>query len=750
MAKRSTGNLGLILLFLLGALWAPPVSGKTGDYKKEAKAALDGEKWDTLEKLSRAELDEDPDYKAARAYLSLALAGKGQFKEAVAELKALKEAGHNPTRDLRGLNNPLEKLVNIIYMTCWANFNADFNRRVWSDVFQAFSDTHAVRIPASRLLMAALLKEDQVEIDRMEAWFNGMLETYQDNRVKRRDLSDSYVRGYLRAERATPRILQMATANYKEAWADAEDRHKGIQDPLERRDLCDVDADHFYWDLCLALALSQQYDPPENVLAEREAEPGARFEDITEEAGLGALRAGRVAASDYNQDGYADLCFSGRLFRNEKGKGFKEVTQEAGLDKTGTGALFFDYDNDGFLDILVTAHPHPHLFRNRGKKGRYGFENVTLKAGLDRLKVKAAPEGCAVMDMDNDGWLDFYMAVYERPFPVGHPDLLARNNGNGTFSDASEASNILGSGVLVGRGVACSDYDFDGDTDIYVSNYRLLINFLWQNDGAGRFLNIGEAHHLQGFDEKGSFGHTIGSCWGDVDLDGDFDLFCANLAHPRFIQQGFSNLSLLYINAGPAEGFRFDEERRARGIRFQETHSDPAFADYDNDGDLDLYITATYKGAPSAFYQNDGKGFFSPVTFLSRSVVFDGWGQAWFDMENDGDLDHVIGSGRGVRLHRNLGNDNQWVKVRLKGKGKNRFGIGARVKVITEKGASFLREVHAGRGTQSQDDTLLHFGLGPDAASVKVEVTWPTGNVRVGRGKANRTVEVKQVKGYPK
>src|SRR5690606_5148751 len=126
----------------------------------------------------------------------------------------------------------------------------------------------------------------------------------------------------------------------------------------------------------------------------------------------------------------------------------------------------------------------------------------------------------------------------------------------------------------------------------------------------------------------------------------DLDLFSANLAHPRFVEQGFSNLSALLLHPGPGGG-RFVEERRERGIRFQETHSDPAFVDFDGDGDLDLSITCVYEGVPSALYANDGTGRFAPVTVGAGAVVFGGWGQAWFDKDGDGDLDVLYASSSG-------------------------------------------------------------------------------------------------------
>lgn len=724
---------------------APPQSQ---DFAVEAKAALDGENWNKLEELARTRLREDEEDPAARAYLGLALAGKRLFDEAAQEFKKLAEAGHSPDGNIAGVGQPMGKMVNIIYMTCWANFDPEYNLKAWSPLFDAFGDSPGMAVPGSRVLMGLLAKGDTENAQKIMAWFDERLAAAEGNDALRRNLCHNYARGFLRANQAPPRAVELAGEAYRLAYEGAAAAAITVTDPLAKRERCDINSDHEYWDLSLACALSGRFEAPDNPLAEREATPGALFEDATEEFGLKNLRASRVAAADYNEDGFVDLCLGGRLFRNDKGKRFVEVSKEAGVTRTGSGALFADFDNDGRLDILVTAQPHPSLYQNLGKRKKFLFKDVTKEAGLETLVVGASPEGAAFMDIDSDGWLDFYMAVYENPFPVGHPDILARNNADGTFSDVSESSGIGARGALVGRGVTCADYDDDGDRDIYVSNYRLLVNQLWQSDGTGKFTDIAQDKNLHGRDQKGSFGHTSGSCWGDVDNDGDLDLFCANLAHPRFITQGFSNLSMLYINSGKGGGYTFVDERRSRGIRFQETHSDAALADYDNDGDLDLFITAIYVGAPSAFYQNDGKGFFEPVTFRSRSVVFNGWGQAWIDIDNDGDLDHVVGSHSGVVVHRNKGNANNWLGVRLAGKKQNRFGVGSRVTVTTPDGRAQIREMRVGQGTTSQDGYVLHFGLGPDATEAQIEVLWPTGNVSKRATRINRTVEMRNSKAY--
>lgn len=206
-------------------------------------------------------------------------------------------------------------------------------------------------------------------------------------------------------------------------------------------------------------------------------------------------------------------------------------------------------------------------------------------------------------------------------------------------------------------------------------------------------------------------------------------------------------LSMHYINQGAAGGHAFLEERQTRGILYQETHSDPALVDIDNDGDLDQSITCVYEGVPSALCQSDGRGRFQPITFRSRLVTCNGWGQAWFDFDRDGDLDVLIGSGSGVRMFENHGNDHKWLRVRLRG-AKNRFGVGARVTATPlGEGAPppIVRERVSARGTSSQDEPIVYFGLGEYKGKVRVAVRWPdTGRETRTTEFVNRTVTLQQ------
>lgn len=172
---------------------------------------------------------------------------------------------------------------------------------------------------------------------------------------------------------------------------------------------------------------------------------------------------------------------------------------------------------------------------------------------------------------------------------------------------------------------------------------------------------------VAGQEKDGWWGHTIGSEWGDFDNDGDLDLITANLAHPRYIE--FSNRTCLYENRLRQDGV-FREVRAEWGIKYQETHSDPAWGDVDSDGDLDLFLTCIYPNRPSFLYLNDlGDHHFRDVTFLAGVQVTNAWGCAFSDFDRDGDLDLAVGSGKSLHLFRNRGSRANWLEVDVQAPG---------------------------------------------------------------------------------
>ena len=500
--------------------------------------------------------------------------------------------------------------------------------------------------------------------------------------------------------------------------------------------------------------------PEKNRLLAAEPQPKATFADVTKAAGLQGIKSPRVAVGDFDGDGFEDLCLSGRLFKNNAGKSFTDVTEKAKIDPRGVvSALWIDYDGDGRLDLLAAGFPTLRLWRNLGNGT---FEDASRKAGFG-AKLPGVPEALAATDFDGDGHVDLFIGTFEHPKQpaVGLPDFLLRNNGSGAFEDVSAKAGMRHTAKVVNpntgkeeerlvsycsRGCAWGDFNDDGKPDLYVANYRLHPNQLWVNQGNGTFVDQAEAHGVRGVPGEGRFasayGHSIGCAWGDIDGDADLDLVVTNLAMPRFLN--FSDVTAVYVNGGSDAKWRFADVAAKAGLRYEGMVADVGLADFDNDGDLDLLHTAIYKERPSFLYQNDGSGKFQQVTWRSGTLAFNNWGLAWFDKDNDGDLDLILGSAAGVHLFENQAKDTSWLRVRLVGKRGNRWGIGACV-TVEAGGKRQTRQITAGAGSASQSSAIAHFGLGGTLGEVKVTVRWPDGHTQTVSGvKAKTLVKIEE------
>jgi len=434
---------------------------------------------------------------------------------------------------------------------------------------------------------------------------------------------------------------------------------------------------------------------------------------------------GHISFGDADGDGNVDMLSGGTLWRNDGGGGFENVTEAAGLTGLGGETVWGDYDNDGHRDILAVGGK-ARLFHNDGDGT---FTEVTDASGI---VIDANSQGVAWVDFDGDGFLDFYAASYGTLADSEIPtrDYLFHNNGDGTFTDVNTAVGMpVGApGGYHGRGVCVADYDVDGDPDIYVGNYRLDPNQLWQNKGSmAGFKEVSSSAGVKGNWELSSYGHTIGPSWGDVDNDGLFDLVVPNLAHPRFI--GFSDPTTVYINSG--DGTFQTYETPEKGIQYDETHSGSVLFDADNDGDLDLFITSVYEGRRSYLYANDGTGMFTDVTYPAGIRHFNGWGCAAADVDDDGDLDLVAHG-----LYVNQSDEGHFLKVKLTGGAtpgvaaglSNRDAIGAWVRIVEGQNVQ-VRQVEGGKGTGCQNGRVLHFGLNEAVKVDTLTVHWPSGKV---------------------
>jgi len=436
------------------------------------------------------------------------------------------------------------------------------------------------------------------------------------------------------------------------------------------------------------------------------------FVDGSTDAGIGPY--GPSAWGDWDADGYPDAFEYGGLWHNQ-GDGTFAFHATAGVATGG----FADVDNDGDLDLFGYASDAV-LYLNEG--GSFTELSAAFPAsGLVQQYGKSAA------DYDGDGVLDVFFAGYEGN---GYePDVLYLGRGDGTFELhwIEPAAGPYTAYTKPGRGVSSCDWDEDGDVDIYVSNYRLEANALWENDGSAGFTEVALDVGAAGVDDgwSYSFGHTIGSVWGDLDNDGDFDLFVGNFSHSPSYQDRPQFLE----NLGPDEGWSFTDRAADAGLAWQESYGGPSLADYDNDGDLDLYFSTVYTGDHPVLYRNDGDWRFTDVTAeAGLSGLGPTYQSNWADFDRDGDLDLASDSALWV----NQGQDGHWLLVDLVGNGTdtNTSAIGAQVRVEVPGLGTVTRQVASGHAQDNFNDLTLHFGLGDWSEDVTLEIVWPNADTQ--------------------
>jgi hypothetical protein len=409
-----------------------------------------------------------------------------------------------------------------------------------------------------------------------------------------------------------------------------------------------------------------------------------------------------VAWGDYDGDGDHDLyvsCYfdTNKLFRNDGGGNFTDVTSGP-LGETGQSQVsaWADYDNDGDLDLYVgKSYAANKLLRNDGSGV---FTDVTAGALADT----GVATSLAWADYDNDGKVDLFVKNYNSP------NALLHNDGGGAFTNTTPAG--MANATMDG-GCAWGDYDSDGDQDIYIVQGPGA-NKLFRNDGSGVFTDVTSG-------PLGNSDYGIAVAWGDYDNDGDLDLYLVN--------NGYDNK--LFRNDG---GGSFLDQTPANLVGFGYDFG-CAWGDYDNDGDLDLFMTMGY--CCNHLFRNDGGGVFTDRTTGPLSDPYSySIGTAFADYDEDGDIDLFIGnSGPWDQCHlfKNLiGTNSHWIEVNLVGTVSNRAAIGARVRVVTGRGSQ-IREVSGGSGMRSQESLTQEFGLGASTLVDSLIVNWPSGNTDV-------------------
>ncbi len=429
------------------------------------------------------------------------------------------------------------------------------------------------------------------------------------------------------------------------------------------------------------------------------------FTDITAPLGLAGFSGGTVSFVDFNNDGHIDINAGPQLWINSGDGTFK------GLENPGLpgNCVWADINNDGYKDAFCYSGPG-YLFLN--DKGQ-GLKNISDNIPDSPTKVSL---GATMGDFNGDGFVDIYVGGYETPGYLH--DAMFFNNGDTTFK---EVWRTLGT-TMPARGITTADFDEDGDLDIYVSNYRLVPNTLWQNDGKGNFTQVEKSKKVDGDGGLGAWGHTIGSSFGDLDNDGHLDLFVGNFSHPPAYQDRPKFLR----NLGREQAFAYQDLTAQAGLAWQESFASPTLGDFDNDGLLDLYFTTVYPGDHCVLYRNTGDFRFKDVTSESGISADLTYQAAWADIDNDGDLDLAT---RG-RIYRNNTPRKNYLKVSLIGSGKfdpNAIGASVRIRLGEQ---TLTRQVTSSTGQGNANSPVLHFGLGTHTDKLTAKIRWLGGGTK--------------------
>jgi len=462
-----------------------------------------------------------------------------------------------------------------------------------------------------------------------------------------------------------------------------------------------------------------------------------------------------------------------RLFHNNHNGTFTDVTEKAGLAGAGygSGVAVGDYDNDGWPDIFLANVTGNQLFHNNGDGT---FTDVTAKAGLSGAKLngkKMWSVGAGWFDYNNDGYLDLFVVNYcaweVNKDPVCmlkdgvrgfcHPrhyaplhNTLYRNNGDGTFTDVSVETGIA---QYAGKGmsVTFADYDGDGYLDAFVAN-DTTPNFLFHNLHGKRFEEVG-AQAGVAYSADGGALSSMGADFRDVNNDGLPDIWYTAVEH-----EGFP----LAINNGKGD---FVDMTVANGLARTTDMSGwgNGIVDFDNDGWKDLFVAranvmdninelnpARRYPEPNSVFRNLGQGKFQDVSatagpdFQKEAAHR---GVAFGDLDNDGRVDVVVSvlNGPAEVFHNISETGNHWILLKLVGTKSNRMGIGAQVKLTAGDDSVQWNEVTTAVGYASSSDPRVHFGLGKNKIIKEVEIRWPSGIRQVLHNvEVDRIVEIEE------
>ncbi len=469
-----------------------------------------------------------------------------------------------------------------------------------------------------------------------------------------------------------------------------------------------------------------------------------RFVDIAPSLGLNVVGfAGGVIVDDFDNDGFLDVvisdygaCTPMRYFHNNGDGTFTDRSVESGLSKQlgGLNIIQADYNNDGWLDILVLRGAwelpmRKSLLRNNGDGT---FTDVTEESGL--AVPATMTQTAAWADFDNDGYLDLFVGN------ENSPSQLFRNKGDGTFVDVAAPAGVAR--IRATKGVVAGDYDNDGFPDFYVSNLDGE-NYLYHNNGDGTFTDVAKQLHV----ELPLLSFPV--WFFDYNNDGWLDIFVPSDYHSVVeVAAGYLHLPLkaegckLYKNTGRGA---FEDVSKEAGLDRTFMPMGANFGDIDNDGFLDFYLGTGMPSygalVPNVLFRNHDGEYFAEITASSGTGSLEkGHGVAFADINNDGVEElfskmggMTYGDKSATLVFRTPPNENNWITVQLVGVKTNRAAIGARIKVTVETADGRTRSIHrvvGSGGSFGASPLRQHIGLGKAKRIEAIEVWWPTSKSR--------------------
>ena len=494
---------------------------------------------------------------------------------------------------------------------------------------------------------------------------------------------------------------------------------------------------------------------------------GTLFTDVTLSSGFGHIGHGKcVAMADFDNDGDLDIYLGivygrNKLFQNQGNLKFVDVTEATGVGNPYDthGAVFADFDNNGLIDLFVANNvenaseqrgilSQPNALYFLGGEGVFVDKAVAAVPGGVAGLVFNYSCGVTTADVNGDGLLDIFVAKGGYRSGPECANSLYLNMGKGIFKDVAREAALADTG----NGYCCAfcDYDNDGLPDLYVGNLNdkndLNTRHLYHNDGNLHFTDVTEKLGMK------ANGYDVSCFWGDVDNDGNMDLFLGNSSGRGAAADKDFGKNTLFHNNGDGT---FTDISKEAGVDIVTNSRGCTMGDVDNDGDLDIYVTNSMWDA--LLFINNGKGKFTESAQKTGGAVFYAHGCALGDLDGDGDLDLAAGNWRNVgvnnpgawKLFKNKTNTPNFLKVNVRGVKSNRSAVMTRVYIYAAgksrdaKSLLGMREITAGNGTFPGNPLQVHFGLGK-APACDVVVKFPsTGReVEVKNAAAGKTINV--------